>query len=122
MLQDHFTDKKLNPLIWQFCNMTTPCLEVPYHSGDSYIALPEHDMWNEGNCLLSRIWLQEKSCVAAEFAGWDEGCTGCAVGFYAGDSSFGRYVLLAATEEWIELRVHSGSQNGESFMSAGQPK
>ena len=122
MLQDHFTDKKLNPSIWQFCNMTTPCLEVPYHSGDSYIALPEHDMWNEGNCLLSRIWLQEKSCVAAEFAGWDEGCTGCAVGFYAGDSSFGRYVLLAATEEWIELRVHSGSQNGESFMSAGQPK
>ena len=68
MLQDHFTDKKLNPSIWQFCNMTTPCLEVPYHSGDSYIALPEHDMWNEGNCLLSRIWLQEKSCVAAEFA------------------------------------------------------
>lgn len=122
MLQDHFTQKKLNPSIWQFCNMTSPSLEVPYPVGDSCLALPEHDKWNEGNCLLSRPWLQEKSCVAAEFTGWDEECTGCAVGFYAGDGSFGNYVLLAATEEWIELRIHSGSQNGESFMSAGQPK
>ena len=122
MLQDHYSNKQLDPSLWQFCNMTTPCLEVPHLVGDSCIALPEHDMWNEGNCLLSRPWLQEESCVAAEFTGWDEECTGCAVGFYAGDGSFEKYVLLAATEEWIELRVHSGSQNGESFMSAGQPK
>lgn len=122
MLQDHFTQEQLDCSIWQFCNMTSPCLEIPYHVGDSYLALPEHDIWNEGNCLLSRTWLQEHSSVAAEFAKWDDGCMGCAVGFYAGDSSFGNYVLLAATDQFIELRVHSGSQNGESFMSAGQPK
>ena len=31
-------------------------------------------------------------------------------------------MLLAATNDQIELRVHSGSQNGEAFMSGGQPK
>ena len=122
MLYDHFTDERLDSSIWQFCNMTTPCLEMPHHVGDSCLALPEHDMWNEGNCLLSRAFLQEHSVVAAEFSGWDEECTGCGVGFYAGDSSFGKYVLLTATDGQIELRVHSGSQNGESFMSGGQPK
>ena len=122
MLYDHFTDEGLNLSIWQFCNMTTPCLEMPYHVGNSCIALPEHDIWNEGNCLLSRAFLQESSVVAAEFTGWDEECMGCGVGFYAGNSSFGKYVLLAATNDQIELRVHSGSQNGEAFMSGGQPK
>lgn len=119
---DHFTGEKLDASLWQFCNMTSPSLAVPRHTEDSVLALPEHDMWNEGNCLLSRIFLQECSTVSAEFTGWDEGCSGCAVGYYAGDSSYGDFVLLAATGEWIELRVPSGSQNGESFMSAGQPK
>ncbi len=122
MYYDHFTQERLDSDLWQFVNMTSPSLAMPYHVGDSCLALPEHDMWNEGNCLLSRAFLREQSTVMAEFTGWDEECPGCAVGFYAGDSSFGNYVLLAATNERLELRVHSGSQNGESFMSAGQPK
>ena len=48
MLYDHFTDERLDSSIWQFCNMTTPCLEMPHHVGDSCLALPEHDCGMKG--------------------------------------------------------------------------
>ena len=89
MYYDHFTQERLDSDLWQFVNMTSPSLAMPYHVGDSCLALPEHDMWNEGNCLLSRAFLREQSTVMAEFTGWDEECTGCAVGYYAGDGAVG---------------------------------
>ncbi|MDR1531067.1 MAG: carboxypeptidase-like regulatory domain-containing protein [Clostridiales bacterium] len=122
IIHDHFTGAALDRDMWLFCNMTTPSCEVPKRIGDSQLGLPEHDIWNEGNCLLSRCFLQEKSEVSALFAGWDPECGGAALGFYGGGGSFTRYVLLAVTDTRVELRVHSGCQNGESFMSGGQPK
>ncbi len=118
---DHFTEESLQPEHWVFCNMTSPCTEAAKHVGDSVLALPEHDRWNEGNCLLSRRFLQEISCVQGTFTGWDRGISGAAVGYYAGDGSFSNYVLLAATETHIELRVPSGGQNGDAFMPS-QPR
>lgn len=118
---DHFTGKALNGEHWLFCNMTSPCIEVPKRMGDSRLALPEHDRWNEGNCLLSRRFLGENSRVSGLFTGWDEDCSGAAVGFYAGDGSFSKFVMLAATDAKIQLRIHAGAQNGDSFMPA-QPK
>lgn len=121
-MDDHFTSEVLDQKNWLFCNMSTPCCEIPKHVGDSMLYLPEHQMWNEGNCLLGRKFLRENSVVSAIFNSWDEECTGAAIGFYAGNGSFLGYVMLAVTNDKIELRVHSGSQNGESFQAAGQPK
>lgn len=122
MIYDNFNCNSLDNSKWIFINMTTPCTEIPIRIGSSCLGLPEHDIWNEGNCLLSRCFLQKNSSVSGIFTGWDEECSGAGVGYYAGNGSFWGYVMLAATNTHIQLRVHSGSQNGESFMSHGQPK
>ena len=121
-MQDHFTSPVLDTENWVFYNMTTPCYMKPERRGDSLLYLPEADQWNEGNCLLSRRFLTPKSRVEAVYQGWDAACSGAAAGFYGGDGSFFDYVLLAATSDRLEIRVHSGCQNGAAFMDKGQPK
>ncbi len=121
-MQDHFTGPVLDRENWAFYNMTTPCYMKPERRGDSLLYLPEADQWNEGNCLLSRRFLLPQSRVEAIYQGWDEACSGAAVGYYGGDGSFFDYVLLAATKDRLEIRVHSGCQNGAAFMDRGQPK
>ena len=121
-MQDHFTAPTLDTSLWSYYNMTTPCYMAPKRQGDSLLCLPEADRWNEGNCLLSRGFLNEQSLVRGLFAGWDEESGGAALGFYGGDGSFQDYVLLAATNDSLEIRVHSGCQNGAAFMDRGQPK
>lgn len=121
-MQDHFTAPMLDKTRWAYYNMTSPCILTPERRGDSLLYLAEYDQWNEGNCLLSRRFLERQSLVRAIYSGWDEECGGAAAGFYAGQGGFSDYVLLAATDGALEIRVHSGSQNGAAFMDRGQPK
>lgn len=121
-MRDHFSAERWDQSKWFFTNMTTPCCETPQRAGDSVLRLPEHQMWNEGNCLLSRGFLARDAWVSGLWTGWDQECEGAAVGYYAGNGSFWGFVMLALTKGRVELRVHSGGQSGESFMSKGQPR
>ena len=118
---DHFDGHSLDAEKWVFNSIGTPSIYPPERRGDSLLALPELCKWNEGSGLLSRRFLSADAAVEAEFAGWDSAEGGAGIGFYFGRGGAGEYVLLAISDDRIEIRLESGAQHGAAFMDEGQP-
>ena len=118
---DHFDAPSLDAGKWVFNSIGTPSIYPPERRGDSLLSLPELCPWNEGSGLLSRRFLGEDASVEAVFTGWDSDESGAGLGFYFGHGGAGDYVLLAITDEKLEIRLDSGAQHGAAFMDEGQP-
>lgn len=118
---DHFDAPSLDTGKWVFNSIGTPSIYPPERRGESLVCLPELSKWNEGSGLLSRRFLGSNSSVEAVYAGWDDPEGGAGLGYYFGRGGAGDYVLLAITDDKIEIRLDSGSQHGAAFMDFGQP-